>query len=188
MQNMQNENIYVREGVGIFDDQAQLDAAVSELEMAAFTRHEISVLDTPHAIEEKIGVTLSDPYKLAENPNVPRSVYVLPEERALGVAVLIGGGAYAGAATALLFSGLTGMTTALSLFLFALAGLVLGAGLGAFIAKLMHDKFRKNAEYQVKRGGLVLWVRIFDASRWETARRILKKNGGHYVHLHEIAA
>ncbi len=174
----------IREGVGIFDTMEQLDAAVFELEKSAFNRHEISVLASKDEVENKLGHTPSA-YELADHPDAPRRVFVVPEEKALGLAVLVGGGAYAGAASGLLFSAyVDGHFSATA----AIAGAVAGAALGGVIAKLLRDKFKADIDYQMRQGGLVLWVRIFDAAKWKIARDIMRRHGGQYVHLHQIPA
>ncbi len=185
MENLHHQNQpLIHEGVGIFDDLDQLDAAIFELEKNAFDRNEISVLASKAEVEQKFG---QHPLAkdLADNPDAPRSVFIVPEERALGMAVLVGGGAYAGAVSGLLFSVLTHN------FPFALAaigGAVIGAALGGLVAKVLRDKAKTDLDHQLRQGGLVLWVRLFDTRKWQKARDIMQRHGGQFVHLHQIPA
>ncbi len=179
-----NTQTTISEGVGIFDNLDQLDAAIFELEKNAFDRNEISVLASKAEIEQKFGLH-PNAKDLADHPDTPRGVFVVPEEKALGMAVLIGGGAYAGAISGLLLSALThNFPYAMTAFV----GGVLGAALGGLVAKLLRDKFKSDLDHQMKRGGMVLWVRIFDVSKWKLAREIMQRHGGQFVHLHHIPA
>ncbi len=174
----------IREGVGIFDNLDQLDAAIFELEKNAFNRNEISVLASKGEVEQRFG-KYATAYELADHPDAPRGVFVVPEEKALGMAVLVGGGAYAGAVSGLLFSALSqNFPYALA----AIAGGVIGAALGGLVAKLLRDKFNADMDHQMRQGGLVLWVRIFDPRKWKLAREIMQRHGGQFVHLHQIPA
>lgn len=184
MENLQSDQALIREGVGIFDNLEQLDAAIFELEKASFDRNEISVLGTKDEVEQTFG-RLATPYELADHPDAPRRVFIMPEEKGLGVAVLIGGGAYAGAASGLLLSALT---HDFPYTLTAIVGAVAGAALGGLVANMIHRKFKADMDQQLRQGGVVLWVRIFDPSRWERARSIMRRHGGQFVHLHHIPA
>lgn len=184
MENLHHNQTLIHEGVGIFDDLEKLDAAIFELEKNAFDRNEISVLASKGEVEQRFGKYTSA-YELADHPDAPRSVFIVPEEKALGIAVLVGGGAYAGAISGLLFSALThNFPYAFA----AIAGGVIGAALGGLVAKLLRDKFKADLDHQMREGGLVLWVRIFDPRKWAQARDIMQRHGGQYVHLHQIPA
>lgn len=179
-----DDRVLIREGVGIFDNLEQLDAAIFELEKESFDRNQISVLGSSAEVEQKFG-RLATPYELADHPEAPRGVFVVPEEKALAMAVLVGGGAYAGVITALLLSAYVYATPFL---LTALAGGIAGALLGGLVARMLRDHYKKDLDRQMRQGGLVLWVRIFDLAKWEKVRNIMRRHGGQFVHLHHIPA
>src|SRR5690606_11393020 len=77
----------IREAVGVFDDQNQLDAAVAELEVTAFPRQDISVL-SQQQVQERFGDDTRTEW-FEDNPAAPRSVPLRPEERHIGAGVII---------------------------------------------------------------------------------------------------
>jgi hypothetical protein len=170
---MQQET--AREAVGVFDNIQNLNEAVAELETTAFPRHDISVLSGSGHRTKTI--------MLEDSPEAPRTILIRPEEEAVGVGVLVGGGMYAGAVTAILVAG----NLALSVFLTALAmGAVFGGILGAVVAWLLGRYYDGILHEQIKEGGAVLWVRAGDESKEQLACAIMSKHGGRRVHIHDI--
>ena len=70
----------------------------------------------------------------------------------------------------------------------AVAGGTIGGGIGAFLANLIGQNHADYINEQLKHGGLLLWVRVWDEAREKKAVDILKRNSGTDVHVHEIAA
>src|SRR6185295_15675763 len=81
----------------------------------------------------------------------------------------------------------------------ALAGgplglIVLGAGsaglagglIGAELAKILGDRQAAVIHEHLQQGGLLLWVRTWDAADEERAAAILRKHSGRDVHLHSL--
>ena len=65
-----------------------------------------------------------------------------------------------------------------------------GAGglIGSFLARWVGEEHGRHLQGQVDRGGLLLWVRTWDAGDEERAMRILKSHSGDQVHVHALPA
>lgn len=173
-----------REAVGIFDNQAKLDSAVAELELSEFAHHDISVLGDQDTLEERFGSDTVKPERLEDNPEAPRGTYVHPEEKTIGASVVVGIPAYiAGCIAALMVNpathfALLGAVTTGSLF---------GALLGGAVVYFMKQRMQSRATRQIKKGGLLLWVRTPNSTKEKRALDILRRHGGRHVHVHSIA-
>jgi len=62
-----------------------------------------------------------------------------------------------------------------------------GAGglIGTLLGKRLGDWHACRIAEQLDRGGLLLWVRSWDAGQEGLAVQILERNSGHDVHVHE---
>lgn len=172
----------VREAVGIFRNQADLQAAIDGLTTSGFGRCELSLLgSTDASADHRL------PEDLADDPATPRTDYFCTESLGDAEGSLIGGfavvpamgGAWAAAAAG------AGMA--------ATAGLVvvtggIGAMVGAALAALLARHHAKNIAGQVADGGLLLWVRTRSPELETRALDIMSKNAADHVHSHEIAA
>lgn len=166
-----------REAVGVFDDLDSLNAAVAELELVAFPRHDISILSPEDPI----------PTKIAQHSTlVKRTMLVRPEENAIFSGVIIGGGAYAGAITAALVIGPSASTA--SLVGMVVLGMIAGMLLGGFVTQIIALRQRQSWNRQVRRGGSVLWVRSAGPASEHKAMRIMRKYGGQNIHIHNKGA
>lgn len=175
------KQVKIREAVGVFDDQKKLDKAISELESTSFPRHDISVLGTQKEIEEKFGTEDVSVEWLEDNPEAPRNISIRPEEKTIGAAALVGVPAY--------FGGCAGLLAAnpapnLELLAAVAAGSLAGALLGGVVLFFIRQRLHKRADKQIRKGGLLLWVRTPDSKREEKAKSILSKHGARHVHVH----
>lgn len=176
-----------REAVGFFADAASLQEAIDELLAADFDPDTLSLLASTEAVEAKLGHKYQKVAELEDDASVPRAHYRSPEAVDDAERATIGGlgmvGAL-GAAGAVVASG------------GALASAVIAAGLGAgtwgllgeLLAKFVGASHASYIEEQLSHGGLLLWVRCADATREESAQRILKKHSGKDVHVHALPA
>ncbi|MDP1840887.1 MAG: hypothetical protein Q8N31_26925 [Reyranella sp.] len=175
----------VREAVGIFKDAENLQAAIDELLESGFHRAELSLLASEHAVDEKLGHKYRKVSSLADDPVVPRAAYVSPEAIGgaegglIGVLMYVGAMAAAGAIVA------SGGTLTAVIIGAALTG---GAGgfIGSMLAKWVGDDHALHLQEQVDQGGLLLWVRTWDAADEDRAVGILKKHSGQHVHVHAL--
>jgi hypothetical protein len=176
---MQQETI--RETVGVFNDIHALNEAIAELEVTAFPRHDISILDEKHIQKQGMGISRA---ALEDDPDAPRTIHIRPEEKTIGGGVMVGGGLYAGVVTGMLISGIDApMTTLMAM---GLAGGVFGALLGGVVAWLLGHYYTGILQQQMRKGRLILWVRTPGQEEERLASDIMKKHGGQRVHVHEI--
>ena len=174
----------VREAVGVFPTEQALQAAIDDLESHGFDRAEISLLASEKAIEEKLGHRYEKVRELEDDPEVPRTCYVSRESLGAGEGSLIGGPLYAaaiaGAAGAVAISG--------GSLLAALAGATVAGGAGALagaaMAKLLGERDAHHLREQLEHGGLLLWVRTWNAEDEKHAVEILRRHAGEDVHVH----
>lgn len=180
---VKQEATTVREAVGIFYRTGDLQDAIDELLSSGFHRAELGLLASVRAVEEKLGHRYEKVSALADDPAVPRAAYVSTEAIGDVEGGLIGGLMYVGAMAAGGAIVASGGTLAA---LVATAALVGGAGglIGSILAKWVGDHHARHLQEQVDRGGLLLWVRIWDAEDERRAVEILKKHSGDEVHVH----
>jgi hypothetical protein len=177
----------VREVVGVFDSQANLEAAVERL---GIDRLAISVLGAggPRPDEPgKSGVAaaLRSVLDISDDPSTPTTAFVsdVSQSEARGMAtaipLVIGG---FGAAWAVAAIGGT--------LLFAIGATVasgaVGAGLGALLYHAVARRHTAAIHNQMARGGLILWVRVADTATEERAMAVLRECGAGSVHTHSI--
>jgi VIT1/CCC1 family predicted Fe2+/Mn2+ transporter len=175
----------VREAVGVFSDEEALQGAIDDLMLSGFDRAELSLLASEEAVVERLGHRYRKVSELEDDTHVPSAAYVSTEERGDAEGAVIGGLIFVGAGilmgpVALAGGSLAAVTAA------ALAGGTIGGGLGAYLASLIGESHAHYIAEQLAHGGLVLWVRVWDAGREAVAIDILKRHSGRDVHVHEI--
>jgi hypothetical protein len=176
-----HDHARAREAVALFSDMTALQEAVGDLEARTFPRDSISVMGSPREVEMAFGESAVQPDRAENNPDTPRGVLLRREERAIGAGILIGGGIYAGATLALLAAARNpGVPAALPV---AVGGII-GGALGLLGAWLLGRYLDRQVEAQLRKGGLLLWVRTPDRRRERLALSILKSRGARYVHIH----
>jgi hypothetical protein len=179
------ERSNVREAVAVFDTAEDLQEAVDELMSSGFDRAELSLLAGQTAIDEKLGHRYRRASELEDDPAVPRQFYVSTEAIGDAEGWLVGGLLYVGAVATAGVVVASGGTLAAILTAASLAG---GAGglIGAALAKLVVDQHAHYLQEQIDRGGLLLWVRTWNAEREKRATEILGRHSGHDVHVHAL--
>lgn len=178
--------IGIREAVGVFRTEEDLQGAIDELMSSGFDRAEISLLASEHVVEEKLGHRYNKVTETEDDPEIPRSCYVSPESVSAAEGSLIGGLLYVGAiaaAGAILVSG-GALATALAGMAVAGGG---GALVGGLLAKLVGDRHAEYLQEQLERGGLLLWVRTWNQEDERRSVEILKRHSGVDVHVHGAA-
>jgi hypothetical protein len=173
----------VHEVVGIFHKAEDLQAAIDELLTSGFDRAELSLIAGEHAVEKKLGHAYRKAGFMADDLTIPRTAYVSTEAVGDAQGGLIGGLVYVGAVVAAGAVVVSGGTLAATIASAAIAGGA-GAMIGAVLAKwvgLHHGLYLQN---QIQQGGLLLWVRSWDAADEARAAAILKEHAGDNVHVH----
>ncbi len=175
----------IREAVGVFDNPEKVDAAIADLEGTAFPRHDISVLGSKKEVQEKFGSEAIKVEWLEDHPDSPRGIWVRPEEKTIGATAFIGALAYlSGCAAAILARD----SSILMLLLAITGGSLAGAAVAGIIVFMIGYKMADKVHTQIKKGGLLLWVRTPDSSREKIAKDIFRKHGARHVHIHDIPA
>jgi hypothetical protein len=184
---MNDKSNGVREAVAVFPSEESLQGAIDELLVSGFDQAELSLLASEAAVEEKLGHRYTKVSELEDDPNVPSAAYVSPESigdaegAVIGALIYVGAGILMGPVAAA-GGGIAAIATA------AVAGGTIGGGIGAFLANLIGQNHADYINEQLKHGGLLLWVRVWDEAREKKAVEILKRHSGTDVHVHEIAA
>ena len=177
----------VREVVAVFDRSDQLEAAIDDLQSSGFDRAEFSMLAVQETVEEKLGHAYKKVCELEDNPDVPRRAYVPRESVGEGKGALLGGLMYLGAIAAT--GAVVGTGGAIGA---AIAAAAAGAGVGAFVGGILAtvlDGYHANyLRDQLDRGGILLWVRVWDSEDEKAAVEILSKHSAHDVHAHTLPA
>jgi len=179
------QKYWVRETVGVFNDEETLETAVDELNVAGFREATISVLATSAKSKGGLSRIFGSVKEIEDSGDAPQTEFVSSDSRVEGTAMLIGAPLYIGGAAGVWAVSATGGSLA-----FALASAValgsLGAGIGAILALAIHQRHVRRIREQLKLGGLVLWVNTPDAETERRATQILKKQGARDVHVHEV--
>ena len=173
----------VREAVAVFDTAQVLQDAIDELLSSGFHRAELSLLASEADVVSKLGHKYRKASQLEDDPSVPRVAYVSTEAIGDGQGAVIGALVYVGAGL------LMGSVAAAGGTLVALAGAAtLGGGagglVGAWLARLLGDQHAQRLQEQLEHGGLLHWVRTWDAEEESRAVQILKRHAGQDVHVH----
>lgn len=172
----------IREAVAVFVDAETLEAAIDDLESHEFDRAQLSLLAGRHAVEEKLGHRYAKAAEVEDDPEVPRTAYVSREAIGDAEGALIGGLVYVGAAGAVVATAGTLATAIVAATLSGAAGGLIGSALANLVD-------RHHADYlqdQLERGGLLLWVRTFDAPQEKLAVEILERHSAEDVHVHDL--
>ncbi|WP_193725750.1 hypothetical protein [Ferruginivarius sediminum] len=175
----------LREAVGVFHDERTLVDAVDELLVAGLDRSQISLLAGHKAVEETLGHYFKKVSEIEDDPDVPRMAYAGPDSRTEFEAFLGGGLAYVGAVTAAGFVVASGGAVGVAILAAALAG---GAGgfAGGFLKRFIDQHHAHYLQDQLDRGGILLWVRLGDASQEDKALSILRSHSADDVHVHDL--
>ncbi|MGH6920838.1 MAG: hypothetical protein ACREJ0_24410 [Geminicoccaceae bacterium] len=175
----------VREAVGVFQDVDAFRDALDELASSGFDRAQLSLLASQETVEQKLGHAYHRVGEVEGDASVPRAAYADDHSVAEARTGAIGGLAYIGAVAAAGVVVASGGGLAAAIAGAAIAG---GGGglLGSIAAHFIGQAHADNLQAQLDKGGLLLWVRTADADDEKRALEILRKHGGHDVHIHEL--
>lgn len=177
----------VREAVGVFSSSENLQAAIDELLSSGFNRAELSLLASEQAVEQKLGHRYEKVTTLADDPSVPRAVYVSTEAIGDAQGGIIGGLFFVGATAAAGAIVASGGALGAAVVAAALAGGV-GGVIGTILARWVGDHHAHYLQHQLEHGGLLLWVRTWQAEDERRATEILRRHSGGNVHVHSLPA
>lgn len=175
--------INIPEAVGIFDSFETQQAALYDLRAAGFHHSDISLLGSEDAIRERLGKGYWRSADLEDDPRAPRAHFV--SEEAIGEleGAIAGGFFFVGSAIAM-----AAMLTPASTLAASVAAVAIGGSPAAVIGTLLARRVGKHhkAYYadQIRRGGILMWVRTRDKEHEDLAVNILKGHSGRDVHVH----
>jgi len=175
----------IREAVGIFDSEQQLQAAIDDLLSHGFNRAEISVLAPVSAVEEKLGHRFKSVAEIEDDPEAMSKAYVPVETIGDAEGAVIGSLLYVGAFAGIVLVASGGALAA------ALAALALGGSgtaLGVALARFIDQHHADYIADQLEKGGLLLWVRTWDQKDEAKAVELLSAHSAHDVHIHALPA
>ena len=175
----------VREAVGIFDSEPELQAAIDDLLSHGFDRAEISVLAPVAAVEEKLGHHFKSVVEIEDDPKAMTKAYVPIETIGDAEGAVIGSLLYVGAFAGIVLVA-SGGALAASLAALALGGS--GTAVGVVLARFMKQHHADYIADQLEKGGLLLWVRTWDQKDEAKAVELLSAHSGHDVHIHGLPA
>jgi len=179
------ENDKVREAVGVFNSAEALQDAIDELMSSGFDRAELSLLASEDTVEAKLGHIYRKVSDLEDDPRVPKAAYVSTESVGDAEGAVIGGLAYVGAGILMGPVALAGGALA-AIAAAAAAGAGVGGLIGSVLAKWIGNHHAHYLQEQLDHGGLLLWVRTWDAEDEKRAVDILAKHSGRDVHIHTL--
>jgi len=175
----------VREAVGVFHDEASLQAAADELLITGFDRSYLSLLTGEKTVERELSHKYTKIKELGDDPSAPHLAYIGSDSRTEAKGAVIGGLVYVGAVGTVGLIVASGGTMAAAMIGAALAG---GAGgmVGVVLSKLIDGHHAHYLQEQLNKGGLLLWVRTKNAEQEERATNILKRHSADDVHVHDL--
>ncbi|MEH2571806.1 hypothetical protein [Bradyrhizobium sp. AZCC 1708] len=174
----------VREAVGVFASENDLQAAIDELLSSGFHRAELSLLASQDVVNEKLGSGAS--LRVVEDdPVVPRTAYVSPEAIGDAQGGIVSGLVYAGATAAAGTVLISGGAVVVAVVVGALVGAT-GGIVGALLAEWLGDNHAQYLQTQIDHGGLLLWVRTRDVRAEDRAVDVLKRHSSRDVHVHTL--
>lgn len=175
----------VREAVAVFQTEKDMQAAIDDLLTHGFNRAEISLLASTEAVETKLGHRYRSVRELEDDPDAATIAYATTEATGAAEGAVIATLTYLGALAAFVPVVAGGGALAAALIAMGVGGGG-GATIGALLARLIEKHHADYIADQLSHGGLVLWVRTWNADDEVAAVRILKSHAGGDVHVHGV--
>ena len=174
-----------REAVALFDDYADLVAAIEELELAGFDRSQISLMRSCTAAERRLGRPIGHVRELEDEPTIPLGGWFDQHELNAGKTALAAGFAYVGSLVAI--AAMVAEDGALLAILAAGAagGGIAGAG-GIGLTHLIGRRRIRELQEQLARGGIPIWAETRSREQERIAIATLERHAARDVHLHDF--
>lgn len=179
------ERHLVREAVGVFGSEQELQAVIDELLISGFDRADLSLLASMDSVRPQLGRSGNAVRLLEDDPDVSKMAYISKDSIAVAEGAVFSGFFYVGALATLIPVLVSGGALAAALMAVGLGG---GAGgtIGAILARAIGHHHAAAMEKQLTAGGLILWVRTSNRADEERAIDILTRHSGSDVHLHGL--
>ena len=180
---MTYKNYSEREVVGYFRDADALHGAIEALIQIGIDKSEISILTSAEDIERRLGDQFGIE-SIRTVDGVPEIIYKNNGKGVFGPFNNAGTLMYVGELLETAPVILTGGTLAAGL----VAGLVgSGKSIKNALGKLVGWQHAKHIEHELKAGGVLLWIRVWNESDERRVSLVLEKNSGQDVHVHRFA-
>ncbi|WP_197460214.1 hypothetical protein [Sphingorhabdus sp. M41] len=183
----EQETPTVREAVGVFQSERALQTAVDDLLSHGFDRAELSLLAPVSSVEKELGHSFASVKELEDDAAVPTTAYVSTDVIGDAEGGVFGGFIYVGALATLTAVVASGGAIGAAIIA-AAAGGIGGGAIGAILARIIGQHHADYVADQLERGGLLLWIRTWNAADEKHAVEILVDHSGSDVHVHELPA
>jgi hypothetical protein len=169
--NAKNDEIMIREAVGIFSETADLQKAMDELLAAGFERTAFGLLAGEHTVQSHLHDLYQSANEFSGGVDAPNIAFFHKDtnETMFGNLYFMGGSTLAGAAV--LTAGALG-----GAILAATTGALAVGAVGAIVGMVIHQSDAEYLEDHVNAGHLVFFVRVLNSSEEAKARDILAKH------------
>ena len=168
----------IREVVGVFDGTDALEDVVFDLETKGFDRGAFSLLASEHTVKRKLGHRYRRVQDMEDEPKAPRETFF---SRASRLEAEFG----PAPALALIAAVAFGLgSAAITLPILIAAGT--GAAVGVLLGRMFHRSYAERIQEQVERGGLLLWVSVYNRQQERKALSAFKAHGARDVHVHDL--
>ena len=173
----------VREAVAFFHDVETLEEAIDELLRSGFDRAELSLVAGAETVTDELGHMYEKVADAEDDASIPRAAFVSSHSFSEAEGALVSTLFYVGAVAAAGAIVASGGAIVAALVGGAMAG---GAGglVGGALASWLDEHHAQYLQEQLDRGGLLLWVRVWDKARELKAVHILSGHSAHDVHVH----
>jgi hypothetical protein len=173
------------EVVGLFRSAQDLQAAVDDLETQGFNRADLSVMASESAIEEQFKGAYVRAKDLEDRTDTPTMAFISRESMGAPEGAVLGAFMYIPAVIGLTSVVASGGSLAAAI---AATAISTGAGgaVGAFLARLIDQRYVHQIEEHLSRGGLLLWVAARDEHHVQRAIAIMHGHNAEDAHAHTL--
>lgn len=175
----------IREAVGLFSREKKFQAAIDELQSSGFDQSEISVLPASEVLNGTLKNKIKSIEDIEDNPEIPRSVH-MPKETlgdiegaVLAIPLYI---VIAFVAASIVMSGGSILS---AILLSSITGIIVVA-ISIYFIQLLSRRRQNYMNIQKRMGGIILWVKTKNKLHEKKAIKILQKNDGRNVHIHDM--
>lgn len=173
----------IKEVVGVFDNNKNLQSTIFDLSALGFGRHKFSIIASPDSVKEQFQIENVDISLIEDNKNTPRTTNISPEDIGVAEGAIVGTSILAGAATAIITVGSLAISAVIPA---ALIGTSAGASIGTILAKKLGEKYDASIEEKIDAGGIILWVNVENDEEMDRAIKVFSNYNAKDIHTHEI--
>lgn len=182
---LHQNDIPVREAVGMFDDVGAVHDCIEDLQSNGFDRSDITMLSRLQVIGDASTLPINNTEQTEDSSTACRGPVIEPESVGDAQGALLGAPIYILTLCGAGVSAALGLTTALLLTITAMAGFA-GIGLGVLLVYLLRKRQAGYYTQQLDHGGIPLWVHTRDQEHEKRAIEALTQNRAHDVHIHDM--